>query len=102
MPGQIRTRPPTAQSQMRPSTLNSRPITGQNVGGPAPRGVGMPGMARPHGGMGQPGTRPAGYPGRGQGMAGQPGRPMQQVSTYLQFLVEASSLTMQDFTSSTQ
>jgi len=78
MPGQIRTRPPAAQGQMRPSTLNSRPITGQNVGGPAPRGVGMPGMARPHGGMGQPGVRPAGYPARGQGMAGQPGRPMQQ------------------------
>jgi len=77
--GQIRTRPPSAQTQMRPSTLNSRPITGQNVGAPGPRGVGMSNMARPQaGGMGQAGARPAAYPARGQGMGGQPGRPMQQ------------------------
>jgi len=77
--GQIRTRPPTAQTQMRPSTLNSRPITGQNVGAPGPRGVNMSNMARPQaGGMGQAGARPAAYPARGQGMGGQPGRPMQQ------------------------
>jgi len=79
MPGQIRTRPPTAQNQMRPSTLNSRPITGQNVGAPAPRGVAMQNMARPQGGaMGQAAARSAGYPPRGQAMAGQPGRPMPQ------------------------
>jgi len=78
MTGQIRTRPPTAQNQMRPSTLNSRPITGQNVGAPAPRGVAMQNMARPQGGaMGQA-ARSAGYPQRGQAMAGQPGRPMPQ------------------------
>ncbi|XP_005113261.1 polyadenylate-binding protein 4-like [Aplysia californica] len=79
MPSQIRTRPPTAQTQMRPNTVNSRPITGQPGGGPAPRGVAMPNLARPQGpSMGQPGARPTGYPGRGQGMAGQPGRPMPQ------------------------
>jgi len=81
MPNQIRTRPPGAPGQMPRSTLNSRPITGQSVGGPAPRGVAMPNMGvRPQGGaMAQPGARPAGYPARGQqGMGGQPGRPMQQ------------------------
>jgi len=83
MTGQIRSRPPTAQAQMRPSSLNSRPITGQSVGGPGPRGVGMPNMGRPQGGMGQAGARPATYPARGQGMAGQPGRPMQQAQQSL-------------------
>jgi len=83
MTGQIRSRPPTAQAQMRPSSLNSRPITGQSVGGPGPRGVGMPNMGRPQGGMGQAGARPAAYPARGQGMAGQPGRPMQQAQQSL-------------------
>jgi len=79
MTSQIRTRPPTAQNQMRPSSLNSRPITGQNVGAPAPRGVAMQNMARPQGGaMGQAAARSAGYPQRGQAMAGQPGRPMPQ------------------------
>lgn len=77
MTGQIRPRPPTAQTQMRPNALNSRPITGQNVAAPGPRGVAMQNM-RPQGGMAQQGgTRPAGYPGRGQGIGGQPGRPMQ-------------------------
>jgi len=79
MPGQIRSRPPTAQAQMRPNALSSRPITGQPVTGQAPRGVAMPNMgARPQGPtMGQ--VRPAGYPaGRQQPMSGQTGRPMQQ------------------------
>ena len=82
MPGQIRSRPPTAQAQMRPNAINSRPITGQSVPGQAPRGVTMPNMAaRPQGpAMGQ--VRPAGYPAGRQPMSGQTGRPMQQVSGF--------------------
>merc|ERR1719187_2145396 len=79
MPGQIRTRPPTAQSQVRPNAINSaRPITGQSMA-PATRGVAMPNV-RPQGpGVGQQRPAGAGYPGaRGQAIAQQPGRPMQQ------------------------
>jgi len=65
-----------SQANVRPNALNSRPITGQS-GVPQPRpGVAMPNMARQQGpAMGQ--TRPY-VPNRGQAIAGQPGRPMQQ------------------------
>jgi len=79
MGNQMRTRPP-AQQQIRPNMSSSRPITGNAVTGPAPRGVAMAaGMARPQGAaMGQAAARqPAAYAARGQGMP-QPGRPMQQ------------------------
>ena len=80
MPGQIRTRPPTAQSQVRPNALNSRPITGQSMAPATARGVAMPNV-RPQGpGVGPRGPAGAGYPGA-RGPAGQPGRPMNQVSS---------------------
>lgn len=81
MSNQIRARPPAAQTQMRPTTVNSRPITGQSVAAAAPRGVPMAGLTRPQG----PGPipqqgRPAAYPaGARPPMTGQPGRPMPQV-----------------------
>ncbi|XP_059159232.1 polyadenylate-binding protein 4-like isoform X2 [Physella acuta] len=80
MSNQIRARPPAAQTQMRPTTVNSRPITGQSVAAAAPRGVPMAGLTRPQG----PGPipqqgRPAAYPaGARPPMTGQPGRPMPQ------------------------
>jgi len=77
MPGQIRTRPPTAQSQVRPNALNSRPITGQSMAPATARGVAMPNV-RPQGpGVGPQRPAGAGYPGA-RGPAGQPGRPMNQ------------------------
>lgn len=79
MPNQIRTRPPAAQAQMRPTAINSRPITGQPIA--AARGVPMPGVARPPGvaAMPDPGARPAAYQPGPRQMPGQPGRPMPQV-----------------------
>ncbi|CAL1533232.1 unnamed protein product, partial [Lymnaea stagnalis] len=74
MPNQIRTRPPTAQAQMRPTTVNSRPITGQSVAAGAPRGVAMAGMTRPQAAAAMPQQgRTAPYPGARPQMAGQPG-----------------------------
>lgn len=81
MPSQIRARPPTAQAQMRPTTVNSRPITGQPVAGAAARGMAM-GMTHPQGAtvIPQPGGRPAGYPTGPRQMPVQTGRPMPPVS----------------------
>ncbi|BFZ11158.1 hypothetical protein BsWGS_14197 [Bradybaena similaris] len=78
MPNQIRTRPPAAQAQMRPTAINSRPITGQPIA--AARGVPMAGVARPPGvaAMPDPGARPAAYQPGPRQMPGQPGRPMPQ------------------------
>ncbi|BFZ21618.1 hypothetical protein BsWGS_24657 [Bradybaena similaris] len=80
MPSQIRARPPTAQAQMRPTTVNSRPITGQPVAAAASRGVAMAGMTHPQNAavMAQAGARPAAYPAGPRQMPGQPGRPMPQ------------------------
>ncbi|KAI8776846.1 polyadenylate-binding protein 4 [Biomphalaria glabrata] len=79
MSNQIRTRPPTAQTQMRPTTVNSRPITGQSVAAGAPRVAAMAGMTRPPGAGAIPQqARPNPYPNSRPQMAGQPGRPMQQ------------------------
>nr|QOW64979.1 hypothetical protein [Lymnaea stagnalis] len=79
MPNQIRTRPPTAQAQMRPTTVNSRPITGQSVAAGAPRGVAMAGMTRPQAAAAMPQQgRTAPYPGARPQMAGQPGRSLPQ------------------------
>lgn len=88
MPSQIRARPPTAQAQMRPTAVNSRPITGQPVAAAASRGVAMAGMTHPQNAavMAQAGARPAAYPAGPRQMPGQPGRPMPQVMS-LSFVV---------------
>lgn len=80
MPSHIRPRPPNAQAQMRPTTINSRPITGQPVATAASRGVPMAGMTHPQSAavMAQAGVRPAAYPAGPRQMPGQPGRPMPQ------------------------
>jgi polyadenylate-binding protein len=79
MPNQMRARPPTAQTQMRPSAVNSRPITGQPVPA-ASRAMAMAGMTHPQGAalMAQAGGRPAAYPSGPRQMQGQPGGQMAQ------------------------
>jgi len=79
MPNQMRARPPTAQTQMRPSAVNSRPITGQPVPA-ASRAMAMAGMTHPQGAalMAQAGGRPAAYQSGPRQMQGQPGGQMAQ------------------------
>ncbi|CAG5133917.1 unnamed protein product [Candidula unifasciata] len=80
MSNQIRARPSTAQAQMRPTTVNSRPITGQPIAAAASRGVVIPGMTHPQSAavIAQAGARPAAYPAGPRQMPGQPGRPLPQ------------------------